>query len=931
MAEPVDYSETLNLPRTEFPMRANLVKREPNLLEFWRENRIYYKALEKRANSQYFILHDGPPYSNGRIHMGQAWNKILKDFVVKFRTLQGYYSPFVPGWDTHGLPNELATIKTYNIDRKTVSPVDLRKKCKELAVSFSEIQKHQFIRLGVFGDWDNPYLTLDPSYEAAVIRIFKELAKKGYIYRGLKPVFWCVHCETSLAEAEIEYKDKVSPSIFVMFPIKNAEFEGIEHGSKVYALVWTTTPWTLPANVAIAYNPSEKYLLVRSTQGYLIIGRTAYNNNPVLSKLVSELNMEIIRELGAQELANLTGVNPLVDRDSKLIPEDYVALEEGTGLVHTAPGHGEEDHKSALKYDLPILVGVDEHGYMTEVAGEFQGKHVTEVDDIIIQRLREKGLLLHATTITHSYPHCWRCKSPVIFRAAKQWFLSVDHDNLRQKLLEEIERVKWYPEWGQNRIRAMVQVRPDWNLSRQRVWGIPIPVFYCESCGKEILDENVITHLEGIFSKEGADSWWKRTVEELLPEGYKCPHCGATEFRKGNDIFDVWFESAVSHSAVLRTRPNLKWPSNLYLEGNDQHRGWFQVSLITGVAAYGRAPYDEVVTHGWVLDKDGRTMHKSLGNVIDPMDVVEQFGADVLRLYFSSLDYRGDIKFSMDGLKGTVEIYKKWRNTLRFMLGNLFDFELSDIRTLDSAPLLDRYAIYRLNKLIGDVTSYFESYEFHKVFQEIHNYIVRFLSPVYLDVRKDVLYTFLPDSDERRITQTVIYHTLLSLLKLLFPILSFTTEEAWQLLVPKYSLPMSVYLSDWPKALDVKLTEKELELIERAISLRDKVNDRLEVAKNRKLIAKPAEARVYLLHKELDLNELTGLLKELLMVADLKLERHPQAELYDDLWIYIENSGYLKCQRCWRYYPKLSDRYDGLCERCADIYDELKKVKLGRV
>ncbi|MCX7759030.1 MAG: isoleucine--tRNA ligase, partial [bacterium] len=696
----MDLSKTVNLMKTDFSMKANLPLVEPDIVDFWVENRIYHKVLMKNQGRINKVLHDGPPYSNGKIHLGHALNKILKDIIVKYWNLKGYYSPFVPGWDTHGLPNEKAAINTYNIDRKKVSEIYIREKSKEIAVYYSEIQKEQFKRLGVFADWDNPYLTLNPSYEAGIIRAFGKLVENGYIYRELKPVYWCYDCETSLADAEIEYNDKVSHSIVVSFKLDSA-FYNFED---VYVLVWTTTPWTLPANVAIAYKPESEYIIVEYLSKKYIVAKEAYLNSEQLKFLKD--NSNIILSFNSDELFGLRAKHPFVERDSLLVYATYVDLNNGTGLVHTAPGHGYEDYITGRRFDLPIISPVDEEGRFTDEVDFISGVHIDKANELIIDRLLKSGNLLWKGSITHSYPHCWRCHKPVIFRATYQWFLDIDE--MRDKLISSLSNVSWYPSWGEDRMKKMIESRPDWCLSRQRVWGVFIPALYCKNCGNHILDPDIIEHIASIVEKEGSDVWWKKETKYFINKNLVCSNCNGSEFEKEKDIFDVWFESAVSHFAVLYN--NLGHPCELYLEGSDQYRGWFQVSLITSIGVLGYPPYKKVLTHGWVLDHEGRAMHKSLGNVIDPMEIVEEYGADILRLYFATSEYTNDVRMSKNTINFVTEMYKKIRNTIRFMLGNIYDFDVSVHKfNFSELPLLERYVINQHSVLIKTVEEYIEN------------------------------------------------------------------------------------------------------------------------------------------------------------------------------------------------------------------------------
>ncbi|MBC7076101.1 MAG: isoleucine--tRNA ligase, partial [Syntrophomonadaceae bacterium] len=661
------YDGTLNLPRTDFPMRANLPRREPEILKFWEQNRIYEKVQEKNAGKPLFILHDGPPYANGDIHLGHTLNKVLKDIIVKHASMAGYNAPYVPGWDTHGLPIEQQAIKSLGIDRHKTDVIEFRKHCRDYALKYVDIQREQFKRLGVRGDWDNPYITLNPEFEAVQIKVFGEMARKGYIYKGLKPVYWCGSCETALAEAEVEYGDKGSPSIYVKFPVKDGKGVVPEDA---FVIIWTTTPWTLPANTGIALHPDFYYILVEAAGEKYVIAKG------MQEKVAQELGWEeygILKEFKGEELERAVCRHPFFERDSLVVLGCHVTLEAGTGCVHTAPGHGEEDFDMSKKYGLEVISPVDNSGKFTSEAGKFSGLYVHDANGYIIEELDHRGMLLKASEYRHQYPYCWRCKNPIIYRATEQWFASID--NFRQAALDAIDRVKWIPSWGRDRIYNMVRDRSDWCISRQRTWGVPIPIFYCELCGESIVTNETIDRVSSLFAEYGSDVWFVKEAKDLLPEGFKCPNCGGDEFRKESDTMDVWFDSGSSHMAVLETRVDLRWPADMYLEGSDQHRGWFNSSLSTAVAVKGDAPYKSVLTHGFVVDEQGRKMSKSLGNVVDPLAMIEEMGADILRLWVSSADYRADVAVSANIIRQAAEAYRKIRNTCRFILGNLFDFD----------------------------------------------------------------------------------------------------------------------------------------------------------------------------------------------------------------------------------------------------------------
>ncbi|MBO8168101.1 MAG: isoleucine--tRNA ligase [Thermoanaerobacteraceae bacterium] len=923
------YNETLNLPQTDFPMRAKLPKREPEILSFWEKENIYQKVQEKSQGKPKFILHDGPPYANGDIHLGHTLNKVLKDMVVKYRSMKGYDAPYVPGWDTHGLPIEQQAIKNLGLDREKTNIVEFRNQCAEYAMKYVEIQKEQFKRLGVRGDWDNPYVTLAPEFEAVQIGVFGEMAKKGFIYKGLKPVYWCADCGTALAEAEVEYQDKKSPSIYVKFKVKDAK--GLFDEENAYVVIWTTTPWTIPANLAIAVHPQFEYVLLDTGEGKLLVAR--------------ELQKQVMEQIGIDdysEVASFTGSelehvicrHPLYDRDSVVILGDHVTLEQGTGCVHTAPGHGLEDFEVGRKYDLDVLSPLDDAGRFTEEAGErFAGLKYDEGNKAVTQALDEVGALLDFSFIQHQYPHCWRCKHPVIFRATEQWFASID--GFRQEALKEIENVRWIPAWGKDRIYNMVAERGDWCISRQRTWGVPIPIFYCDQCGKEIINDETIRHIQELFRKHGSNIWFAKEADELVPEGLACEECGHRKFRKETDIMDVWFDSGSSHFAVLEQRPELSWPADLYLEGSDQHRGWFNSSLSTAVAVKGKAPYKAVLTHGFLVDEQGRKMSKSLGNGIDPMEVIEQMGADILRLWVSSADYKRDVAASPNIMKQMTEAYRKIRNTCRFILGNLYDFKPEKDMVADGQLTeLDRWALMRLNKLVRRVTDAYENYEFHIVYHAIHNFCVVDMSAFYLDIIKDRLYCSEPDDTARRAAQTVIYKIIDALVRMLTPILAFTSEEIWQHM-PKTEELVSVQLASWPEVEEKYLDEALEEKWARIIDVREEVAKALELARQQKVIGHSLNAQVVIYADEKlyeFLEPLKNQLAAIFIVSDVQLRKAAEApedayasEEIDGLFIKAAQAPGEKCERCWQFSEYVGQDADHptLCRRCATVVKNL--------
>lgn len=924
----VDYSQTLNLPKTDFPMRAQLPVREPQFLERWQQQNVYQQLRAARAGRERFILHDGPPYANGEIHIGTALNKVLKDFIVRYKSMRGFDAPYVPGWDTHGLPIEMKAIEELKIDRHAVDPLELRRACREFALHWQDVQRRQFERLGVIGDWERPYLTLTPDYEAAQIRVFGEMAKKGYIYKGLKPVYWCPVCETALAEAEIEYRDKQSPSIYVTFPVVDGK--GILPNDSAI-VIWTTTPWTLPANVAIAVHPDQDYAVVQTEKGVLVMAEA------LRERVLAKTGLGQGTTLNSCKGRDLEGVrcrHPWLERESLVILGNHVTVDDGTGAVHTAPGHGQEDFEAARPYDLEVIQPIDDKGYFTDQAGVLSGMFYEQANETIINMLRERGRLLHAEQITHQYAHCWRSKNPVIWRATEQWFASVE--GFRQEALRAIDQVRWIPAWGRDRIHGMVAARADWCISRQRVWGVPIPIFYCADCGEVLITDESVEAVAALFAREGSDAWWRRTAEEILPDGIVCPKCNGKEFIKESDIMDVWFDSGSSHAAVLTSHPDLRWPADMYLEGSDQHRGWFQSSLLTAVATRGEAPYRQVLTHGFVVDGEGRKMSKSLGNTVSPQDVVAQYGADVLRLWVASADYRGDVRISPEIVKQMAEVYRKIRNTLRFMLANMYDFDPSQHAVeYEEITELDRWLLRRLTQVVSRVERAYDGYQYHLVYQAIHNFCTIDLSAFYLDVLKDRLYAEKCDSPLRRSAQTVIYHTATALVKMLAPIIPFTAEDAWQHLPKLENDPASVHLTLWPELPAVWAAPDLSRPWEIIMSVREAVSRAVEQARQQGLISEPAAAVVRLVPVD---DEAAGVLSRrrdqlatIFRVAEVEV-LPVGTQLNEGLVSAVEGeefvtavavaaTSYKKCSRCWRYVEDVGSKAAApdLCGRCAGV------------
>ncbi len=915
----MDYKETLNLPRTDFPMRANLTSKEPQILKKWEELDLYSYVRQMRKGRPKFVLHDGPPYSNGHIHIGTALNKVLKDIVMKYKTMRGFDTPYVPGWDTHGLPIELKVASQFE-DLKSVSPMELRQKCKEYALRFVNIQREEFKRLGVRGDWKNPYLTLDPAYEANVLSILKKLVEDGAVYREEKPIYWCPHCKTALAEAEVEYHDHISPSIYVKFPLKDE--------ANTYLLIWTTTPWTLPANTGIAVHPEEIYVKVEVNGERWILAEKLLED--VLKRAKAE-NFNILERFKGTTLEGTVALHPFVERESKIITADFVDMETGTGCVHIAPGHGEEDYLCGFKvHGLPILSPVDDAGIFTKDAGKYVGLFIEDANPKIIEDLKTTGYLVAEEEVTHSYPHCWRCKKPIIFRATPQWFISVDASSLRARVLREIDKVKWYPHWGMNRIRSMVEERPDWCISRQRYWGTPIPALYCENCGNAILNESVLDRVIDIVREEGSNAWYARPVDDFLPEGFACPHCGGTHFRKETDTLDVWIDSGSSFETVLVQDSDQAYPCDMYLEGSDQHRGWFQSSIFLSVAAHDMAPYESVLTHGFVKDDKGRAMSKSLGNVVHPEEIIHKYGADILRLWVASTDYHDDVRLSMGILAQHAETYRKIRNTIRFLLGNLHDFDpVTDAVEKSSLLEIDRWALVKLNRLITEVTEAYENYEFYKVYYLVNRFCNNDMSAFYLDVVKDRLYAERKDSVKRRAAQTVMYEVLIALNRMLAPILSFTMEEVYSYLPGGGGRYKTVQVEEWPEpdpAVEDEGLERKWQLL---LALRSDVLKALEEARTMKLIGHSLDARVtFQVFDSSVARVVEGMkpedLADLFIVSQVAIgtvENDERAYRGEGALIHVERAKGEKCQRCWKISEDVGKepKWPATCPRCAAV------------
>ncbi|TAN60106.1 isoleucine--tRNA ligase [bacterium] len=914
----MDYKPTLNLPSTAFAMKASLSQNEPKMLEFWQNEDIYGKIRQKYQGKTKYILHDGPPYANGNIHIGHALNKILKDIIVRFKTMRGFDAPYVPGWDCHGLPVEHQLFKELDIPKEQISRVDFRQKAYQYAMRFVNSQKEEFKRLGVFGEWVNPYLTLDKNYEYQAVLALGELVKRGFIYRGLKPVNWCAACETALAEAEVEYEDKSSPSIYVKFKLIDSQ----RLSTDSFLVIWTTTPWTLFGNVAVAAHPDLEYSLVRTEKGNLVIAKSLL---PRAFKDIGidEDNARIQKTLFGKELEGLGYQHPFLSDaiSRRVVLADYVSQEEGTGLVHIAPGHGQEDYLVGLKYGLPILMPVDSRGRFDSSVSEFKGQGVFAANKGIIEKLRAHDCLLFSGQKQHAYPHCWRCKNPVIFRATKQWFLNIGHNELRKNLNSAIMNdISFIPESGRERIKAMVGLRPDWCLSRQRYWGVPIPAVRCVNCQEELLLPEVVDNFADKVLNEGSDAWFKNDINSFLPKNLSCPSCKSGKFTRGEDILDVWFDSGVSHRAVLMANPSLEYPASLYLEGSDQHRGWFQASLIPSMAIEGKSPFKAALTHGFVVDGEGRKMSKSTGNVIAPQEIIREYGADILRLWAASSNYNEDVRVSKDILLRLTDAYRKIRNTFRFLLGNLNDFSSDKDRVEHSRMReIDRYSVSLMYTLLRRITKHYEAFEFYRIYQELYQFCNVQLSNFYLDIIKDCLYTFKKDGLPRRSAQTAMYEMLLCLVKAIAPILPFTAEEIWQRIAAVQGVA-SVHLSEWPELKD-KYIDDELEnRWYNLIQFRARVSKALEEKREAQGIGDSLEAELiigvaeesdFLWHFEKDL-------AEIFIVSAARLEKSPETNIR-----VLKASGG-KCPRCWNYSSEIGAdaRHPEICPKCVRAITE---------
>jgi isoleucyl-tRNA synthetase len=932
----MEYRHTLNLPKTDFPMKANLAKREPDILKAWEANGIYRQLSQEAKGRPKYILHDGPPYANGNIHIGTALNKILKDFIVKSKFMAGFDSHYVPGWDCHGLPVEHEVEKSLGSKKGELSIVAIRRKCRNYAAKFVGIQREEFKRLGVFGEWENPYLTMNFEYQATIVREFGKFLLNGSVYKGKKPVHWCPTCKTALAEAEVKYEDHRSPSIYVKFKMDSAPshpsapkgegkgggdigdiFPSLQ-GKPVYVIIWTTTPWTIPANLAIALHPDFTYVAVDVGGEIYILAEG------LLEEVMRKFGIkkyDVLEKFPGKRLEGLKCRHPFLERASLIILASYVTLDAGTGCVHTAPGHGQEDYESGVAYGLEIYSPVDDDGRFTKDVAFFAGQFVFDANEAVNKKLAEVGALLKEEMMVHSYPYCWRTNDPIIFRATEQWFISMDKKGLRQNALRSINEVIWIPPWGRDRIYGMIENRPDWCVSRQRAWGIPITVFYCESCKQTLVNQQIIDHVVRLFEEKGADVWFEEEADRLLPKGTQCAQCGGKEFTKETDILDVWFDSGVSYAAVLEKRKELEFPASLYLEGSDQHRGWFHSSLLTSVGTRGRAPYLSVLTHGFVVDGEGKKMSKSAGNVIAPEEVIKQLGADVLRLWVAAEDYKDDIKISNEILKRLADSYFRIRNTYRYLLGNLYDFHPGEDRVpYPELHEMDRWALHQLQKLIARIREAYERFEFHTVYHGVQNFCAVEMSALYFDILKDRLYTFSPHSRARKSAQTALYDILKALTRLLAPILSFTAEEVWKYIPHEEGEVESVHLTSFPEVKGEYLDEGLNERWEKIWEIRAVVTKVLEEARKEKVIGLSLDAQVHLYVSEKVFSFLECYEKDLKSIFIVSSVTLHQVSEEKGVRAEVVRADGKKCERCWNYDVSVGScsEHPGICQRCIE-------------
>ncbi|MCP4134995.1 MAG: isoleucine--tRNA ligase [bacterium] len=915
----MDYSKTVNLPKSDFPMKANLPNREPEMLKKWNEEKLYWKIQEARKDAELYILHDGPPYANGNIHIGHALNKILKDMIIKHKSMQGYRAPYVPGWDCHGLPIELNVTKKLGKKAREMEKVDIRKGCREYADNFVDIQMEEFKRLGVFANYEEPYKTLTPDYESKIVEVFGDIFKEGYITRNKKPIYWCPTCVTALAEAEVEYDDHSSPSIYVKFKVdpSSIDIDGLDKDN-LYVVIWTTTPWTLPANLAVSFHPRFEYSACKFNGEYYIVAKELAAE---LEKAVgSEKEDEVA--LTTEQIETMKVSHPFIDRESKVLFGDHVTLEAGTGIVHTAPGHGHDDYIIGLKYDLEVYCPVDDYGRYTGDFPEMKGVNVFDANSKVVDLLKEQDVLIHTEEIDHSYPHCWRCKKPLIFRATEQWFFMMDHKDLREKGIKSVDKTQWIPSWGESRFRSMAETRPDWCLSRQRTWGVPIPSFKCKKCEANMMSTESIAHFSEIAKTKGIDTWYTDDIKDLVPAGTVCS-CGSEEFIKEYDILDVWFDSGVSHFAVLDRWEGHRWPADLYLEGSDQHRGWFQSSLWPALAVRGEAPYKAVLTHGFVLDEKGKAMSKSVGNVIPPDKLIKQFGADILRLWVSSEDYRNDLRIGMDMVKQVADSYRRIRNTFKFIIGNLADYSESNAVSYDKLADIDKWILHKLYKLSEQVIEHYEKFEFHLVYRRILNFCAVELSSVYFDISKDILYVEAPDAEIRRANQTVLSEVQKTLVRLIAPVLAFTAEEIWQFSGNTGSIHMETYYKPDDQYNNPEIAER----LEKLVDVKKDILKSLEIKRKDKIIKASLEADIQLYVADssvkIMVEEMGSDVKRFFQVAKIELltEKPAEGDEYDNTTVIAEKSKGEKCVRCWNFTEDLGSdsEHPELCSRCAGI------------
>jgi isoleucyl-tRNA synthetase len=947
---PLELKNTINLPKTAFPMKANLPQNEPKMLARWEQMGIYERIREARKASPTYLLHDGPPYTSGPIHMGTALNKCLKDFIVKSKTMAGFDAPYVPGWDCHGLPIEIKVDKELGGKKLQMKPNDVRAECRKYAQKYLDLQRTQFKRIGVFGRFDRPYVTMNPQYESVVLSTFFSFYENGFVYKGLRAVYWCMHDETALAEAEVEYENHVSPTVFVKYALIDdpAKIDVALAGKNISTIIWTTTPWTLPASMAVAFHPDEEYVGLESGgEVYIVASKLARD---VAAKCGLADPKELARFPG-RRMERLNFQHPFLDRKILGVLADYVTMDTGTGVVHTAPSHGAEDFLTGVKYGLDATSNVDEKGILRNGLPEYTGKRVWDANQPIIDLLKSRGVLLHTEKTEHSYPHCWRCHNPVIFRATEQWFISMEtpmpsdgrgrgseKETLRTRTLEEIKRVKWDPAWGEERLSNMIATRPDWCISRQRVWGVPIAVFLCESCGKPLNDATVNKKVVELFAKSGADSWFTSEPDSLLPDRTKCPHCGGTKFEKETDIFDVWLESGASYLALIAEEkqddePSYPWPSDLYLEGGDQYRGWFQSSLLCAMGTHGTPPYKGVVTPGWTLDEKGQAMSKSRGNDVDPVDISNRLGGEVVRLWVASVDFREDVVGSEGLMQRVAENYRKIRNTFRYILGNLYDFDpTKDAVAFDQLQSIDQYMLGQTSSFAADLRTWYDEFAFHKIYQRVSNFCIVDLSAFYFDVLKDRLYTSGPNSRARRAAQTAIWHIGEALVRLLAPIMSFTCEEVWGYLPQSGLREASVHLAQFPapdqiaKIADAEQQAKDWQTLR---VVRDEVLKALEEARNNKLIGTGLEAQVKITASHPTYSVLTKHSEELrylFIVSAISLAQG-SGNGTASTHVEVKKADGLKCERCWNYSTRVGEdkNYPTVCERCSPVLKQLEQ------